>query len=94
LPYNVLSAENKHFVVPYTLGVTNNKWSFSQYKNPRSELMSSLKPNGQNEMAGAFYFFDLEKGFFYTCLNINRLQVRNWSTSRSGTFIPRIHFKH
>ena len=22
--------------------------------------MSSLKPNGQNEMAGAFYFFDLE----------------------------------
>ena len=35
--------------------------------------MSSLKPNDQNEMAAAFYFSDLEKGFFYTRLNINRL---------------------
>ena len=27
--------------------------------------MSSLKPNDQNEMTAAFYFSDLEKGFFY-----------------------------
>ncbi|ASY48819.1 hypothetical protein N507_1644 [Lacticaseibacillus rhamnosus DSM 14870] len=45
-------------------------------------------------MAAAFYFSDLEKGFFYTRLNINHLQVRNWSTSRSGTFTPRIYVKH